>query len=718
MGGGTLRNRQQKKDMNTQRYNPLSKMMILYLLLLFGGGIGIVYGIVKIQWIDGDMWREKGERRVKDIREEPAKRGDIVSSDGKILATTLPECDLYLDLARELVRDEKGNIVKDKKGNPKYTGAILDSNFEKGVKHVSQLLHRANPGKTAKDYEEALRRERSKRHASQCYLVARNIDYATWSHINETEGWGNGVVKTLVDRDGKKYSVTKMKRAHIYGNIAANVIGIRNGERGDSYTGLEGYYDSILRGQAGRYSFRRLTRGLWVKDGGSGYRTEREGESIVTEESMLQERRDGEDIVATIDTRYQDVAESALRESLKRYGGQSGCAILMEVKTGYVLACSNLTIDTVRDDYNEQKDHNIACGDVYEPGSTFKTVVMAAMMSDEKVPFDTAERVGVRAEKRYSANGCVITDGHIRTDTISVKEVLAKSSNTGMCELGWKYYRKRRQELVKQMRAVFPYEILRLDLRTDEPRSSINDLRSDCDFLHYTFGYATQVSAMQVLTFYNALANGGKMVKPLFCKAIGREGRYREIEPVVLREEILPEEGVKVMTEMLENVVERGTGKKAKSSYRIAGKTGTAQWSYGGTRWYNASFAGYFPADDPKYSCLVVVKRVGVNGGDAAAPVFKKIADCVMGMDRSISKSGWPALTDTASYHAPAAKKTTEVKSGTVPDVRGMSIRSAIKTLRSIGLRVRFEGCGKVTRQSPKAGTRVKKGAVVTVALD
>ena len=709
------------------------KMMVLYLLLVLGIGGAMLASTIKTQVIDGEMWREKAKAREELTRIEPARRGTIFSSDGKVLATTVPVCDLCLDLGRWPRKNSRGEQVYEDKDNkkPKMDSFVtLDTSFDEHLLLVSELLHVQYPNKSAEYFKRMIEDEVDSKHPSRCFLVAKKMPYSMWKRIKSIPMFGRCVVEKRSDGDVKSYV-----RAHIYGNMGENVIGLRYAS---GYTGLEGYYDSILRGQDGKHVCRRLTRGTWIpfEDG-----------SLPDEDSTLvQHRKDGKNIVATIDTRYQDIAETALRRSMNQYGGNAGCAILMEVETGYVLACSSLTRDTSTGELREHSWNNVAVSDRYEPGSTFKTVAMTAMLSDKSISLDTAKRVRAGGVKRYSATSGEINDGHgYATDTATLPGVLARSSNVGMCELAWEYYRDRRGDFKKRIEEVFYFNQLNVDLKAAEPKTYVLDVKPDRDFLNLSYGYSATVTPLQLITFYNALANGGKMVKPLFCREM--------LGPVVLKERICCEEVAKQMREMLVGVVEKGTGDNIYNAvYGIGGKTGTSL-NIRNRDIKNSSFVGFFPAAKPRYTCMVLVENTSIAGRHAAAPVFKKIADCVVAFDKEL---GSIRLQDSGRVVRPVATKarrsqleraykilgmpfvltdSTEatewtvfdnskesyqyytLPKGVVPDCSGMTIRDAMSLLHSMGLRVRFTGQGKVVSQMPKARTAVKRGAVITLEL-
>ena len=748
------------KDNNNKDKRINVGMTVLYLVLTLGGGAALFGNLINTQWVHGNEWRERGDRRVADVRPDPARRGNIYSSDGKVLATTVTECDLYLDLYNGIALDDKGRVKHDSRGEEMQTGPIVDSCFTNYLDSACGMLHEAFPYRSAQYYRDRILTERQKERPGRCFLVQRGVPYSVWTRISNLPGWRRGVVRS-VDHESVQHQV----RAHIYGDMAGNVIGFRNDRREGTYTGLEGYYDSVLRGQDGLYNYHRLTMSTWLPDDPNAKgQVERRTDDDQIDTIVLRHRIDGSSIISTIDTRYQDIAENSLRKALHQYRGTAGCAILMEMKTGYVLACANLAIDTSIHDFREVRDRNVTVSDVYEPGSTFKTLLLTAMLSDPAIKIDTAMQVKVGYKDFGGKNG-VIKDDHTLAgrDSLNVREVIEQSSNVGMCELGWKYFGERRDTLRHLVERMFPYGKLNPDLRAPEYNTYINDLHtSKRDFLNFCYGYSTRVTALQLITFYNALGAEGRMVKPLFCRAIVEGDRTTEIKPVVLNPQICSPQTARMMRTMLEGVVEHGTGNNIKNNtYGIAGKTGTAV-DYR-THLYNGSFAGFFPSENPRYTCLVVLKNSPAYGRQAAL-VFKAIADCVVAVDKGLSdggvKSVWPQLQEDSTmaqtrpqltrgnqkeirqlykklkmpyYSADSsstwvfyreANDSTRAQyypftatEGVVPNCIGMTAKDAVAILHSAGYKVRLIGYGKVTSQTPRGGQAAKRGSRIEITL-
>lgn len=731
------------KDNNEEK-KLFRKMFLLYLLLAGVGGCAMLWSTLRTQLVDGDMWRKKAEEYVQKKFSKPARRGTIFSSDGKVLATTVPVCDLCLNLEHKVVKDKFGNPKRDGRGNIMQEGYVTnDSAFRANIIAVCKILHENRPSKSIEYYRSKIEKAYNQPKPPQVMYLERRLPYSQWAAIRALPGWE----KCVLTKTGEG-SVTNLVRAHIYGNLGENTIGLHYT---GGYTGLEGYYDSVLRGQDGLYLCRRLTRGVWLPmDEDDGEQKVMPDEEVLT----VKRRVDGRSIIATIDTRYQDIAENALRKSMEQYGGAYGCAILMEVSTGYVLACCNLTRDT-SGHISEQLWNNIACSHLYEPGSTFKVVSMTSMLNDKSIALDTSKRVRAGGEKNYSATSGTIRDDHgYATDTANLAGVLARSSNIGMCELAWQYYRNRRKDFKEGIQSIFPLGKMNPDLAIKEEKSYIVSVAPDRNFLNLSYGYSTMVTPLQVLTFYNALANDGKMVKPLFCREILDGSHRTDVKPVVLNEHVCSPEIAKQMREMMVGVVNNGTATNIKgTTYGIGGKTGTSYPIVSDHSIRNSSFAGFFPADAPRYTCLVLIEKTSVAGRDAAAPVFKRIADCVVAFDRGLgsvrlqdsgrvarpvaTKAGRKQLetihqylgmpfvmldsTDATAFTVFDAERggyaNYQLPKGKVPDCTGMTIRDAMRLCHSVGLKVRFTGQGKVVSQTPKARTAIAKGRTVSLVL-
>jgi cell division protein FtsI (penicillin-binding protein 3) len=512
--------------------------------------------------------------------------------------------------------------------------------------------------------------------------------------------------------------------------------------------GIEGAFDKELAGRNGIAVKQRLIGGYW----------------IIVEDASSVESKDGNDITTTIDIDLQDVATSALMNQLRKHDAHHGCAVLMEVETGDIKAIANLEQGS---DGGYHETYNYALAESTEPGSTFKLAAIMAALEDGVI--DTGDIVD-------TGNGSVKFYNKIIRDTkeegygkISVRQVFEKSSNVGLSKIIYEHYKDRPKDFVDRLYAMKLNQKLDLQLQGEgEPliRYPGDKLWSGLSLPMMSHGYEVQMTPLQVLTFYNAVANGGKMVKPRFVTSVLRNGTtIKRYDPEVIINSIASRSTIRKVKSMMEGVVEYGTATNLKNAnYKIAGKTGTAQIAKDKRGYrqdarisYQASFAGYFPAENPLYSCIVVVNAPsnGVYYGNiVAGTVFREISDRVYStrfyrdyraenkkdvkpsapeagngyrddidevlrnLDvryRRTSSENWVATRESGDTIRLSPVKLHE---GLVPDVRGMSLRDAVYLLENSGLRVRYNGKGRVLRQSPEHGSRYFEGAVVSLEMN
>jgi Cell division protein FtsI/penicillin-binding protein 2 len=529
-------------------------------------------------------------------------------------------------------------------------------------------------------------------------------------------------------------------------DLASRTIGYLNlGSEGNE-VGVEGGFDKDLAGKNGVAMKQRLTGGDWITV---------EGPNSV-------ESRDGNDVVTTLDLDLQDVASTALLNQLRKNNADHGCAVLMEVSTGNIKAIANLGLQS-DGDYHET--YNYAIGESTEPGSTFKLASLMAAIEDGVI--DTGDIVD-------TGNGSVKYYDKIIKDTkehgiITVKQVFEESSNVGTSKLIYEHYKNNPKDFVNRLYAMRLNKPLDLQIKGEgEPliRYPGDKLWSGLSLPMMSHGYEVQLTPLQILTFYNAVANDGKMMRPLFVSAIMRNGSViRSYEPEVIINSIASRSTIRKAKKMMEGVVEQGTATNLKNpNYKIAGKTGTAQiardkygYRTGSKMSYSASFVGYFPAENPLYSCIVVVNSPsnGVYFGNVVAgTVFKEISDKVYAtrffrdykpenkddikpsapdagngyradinevlknLDvhyRRTADDDWVATRESGDTVSLEAVK---IQQGLVPDVRGMSLRDAMYLLENTGLRVKYIGKGRVLRQSPEHGARYNEGTVVSLEMN
>ena len=667
------------KNNSTGRYRIIIGLMTLLGLYIMGTALRTMLPPQK------EYWEEVSKRFTKANIPEPAARGNLLGCDGQILVGTLPRYRLLMDF----------RVADPDSTSKRRTEEWREEAYRTHFDSLAIGLARIFPDYSVKWFRERLEKGRkSKRFSYRIYP-----GYASYIQYQECLK-----LPILCESSLKSgFHVEEILQRHKpYGPLASRTLGDLYRDSDRAKCGLELSFDSILRGTPGS-SHRTKLRSEWHK-------------------YIDQKPIDGHDLMTTIDINLQDMVDRTLRNKLMEptVNGELGIAVVMEVKTGDIKAIANLT-RAGDGQYYEMK--NNAVSDLMEPGSTFKTVALVSMFNDEKVAIDTSKRVQCGGKKRYSATSGEINAGHgYTTDTANLAGVLALSSNVGMCELAWEYYRNRREDMKKGIEAIFPFGKMHPDLDVIEPNTRVVPLNSDRDFLNLSYGYSATATPLQVVTFYNAIANNGKMVKPLFCREIIEGGRPRPTKPVVLKEHICSEEVAKQMRELLVGVVEHGTGDNVYNTvYGIGGKTGTTQ-GISDKSIKNSSFVGFFPADNPRYTCLVLVERTSIAGRHAAAPVFKKIADCVVAFDEEL---GSIDLQDSGRVMRPVLAKGKrkqlenahkllglpftqadssrftswtvyddargvyddyDVPQGVVPDCKGMTVRDAMALLRAAGL--------------------------------
>ena len=753
--------------------NIVLRLAAVYIFLLLVFVIPIIYKIVEIQVKEGDEWREKAKENSITNRKVQAQRGTIFSSDGKILATSLPVYDVYIDLGTHVQKKPKKKR-KSESDTLEYIPMVPDTIFMPNVEKLSQKLSEMFMDKTPEEYNSYLMAEWDK--GNRNTLIHRNISFTQLEKM-KTFPILCRPIKVEKPKDGdttdKKNIVKKEKprfrravivrerniRINPHKNLARHTIGfeIKHTVKVDkdgkittkdssSFNGLDGFYNSYLCGQQGERLERRLNKDIWIP----------------VNDTDQKRAINGQDIVATIDTRLQDLAESSLRRCLIENDADYGCVVLMEVETGYVRAISNLTlIDSARG-YKEIR--NIACTDLYEPGSTYKTITAMVLIDNNKCDTSYIVPTGVKKFNPKNKDSEIHDVKDFSYGNISMKRSFEVSSNVGTCQPVWEFYNNNRNEFVNGIKRILPYQRLNLDLDVGgEPIPRIEtDMNPDRNFLNLAYGYSSNITALQLLTFYNAIANNGTMMKPLFCSEI-KEGdkTIKKIEPEVIKEEICSNRTLKIIQSMLEGVVENGSGRRlSKTPYGIAGKTGTSQINYmhkGNEHMtYRASFAGYFPTDNPKYSCIVVItnpKKNKQHGGEIAAPVFKDLADRVcgtileleidiptnknkqkpfitkgykketkesfeiLGIDNIYEDNNTAFIAGAVDTNDNVVYRKYNLPSGVVPNCKGMTIKDALYMLEKMGFRVSFDGRGKVISQSLKAGTPYKKGTRLHLKL-
>lgn len=674
--------------------------------------------ILILQFVQRGKWSDMSEKFVYKTAEVPANRGDILTNDGRLLASSVPYYTIYMDT--------------------RSTG-MSGSTWSNGINGLSAGLARLVGERSAAGWKSAITEARRK--GDRYFLIKRKVDYATLKQLKALPIFREGQYK------GGMVAQVENKRILPNSDMAARTIGYLNLGNEGNEVGVEGAFDKDLAGKNGVAVKQRLTGGEWITVDGPN-----------SVESM-----DGNDVVTTLDIDLQDVATSALLKQLLRNNADHGCAVLMEVETGDIKAIANLELGK---NGNYYETYNYAVGESTEPGSTFKLPVLMAALEDGVIDTGDIVDTGTGTVKFY--NKIIKDTKEGGNGKISVTEVFEKSSNVGTSKLIYEHYKDNPKDFVNRLYAMKLNEKLDIQLKgegTPLIRYPGDKLWSGLSLPMMSHGYEVQMTPLQLLTFYNAVANDGRMMRPRFVTAILRNGSViKSFQTEIIINSIASRSTIKKARRMMEGVVRNGTAMNLKNAnYNIAGKTGTAQiakdkfgYRQNARISYQASFVGYFPAENPLYSCIVVVNAPsnGVYYGNlVAGTVFKEISDKVYATsffsdyksDREEIKLNAPeagngfrddidevlrnlkvryrrtADNDWVSTHENGDTirlAGVKVEEGVVPDVRGMSLRDAIYLLENSGLRVRYSGKGRVRRQSPEHGARSFEGTTVSLEMN
>ncbi len=644
--------------------------------VLFIVAAAVVFRLSKIQFIDGDHYRAIAAQKTTKNIPIKANRGNIYASDGSLLATSVSRYDIRFDAV-----------------------TVSGANFEKLMPELARAMGDYF-GKSSSYYQKILQTARSNERRYQ--ILARDLNYTDYLAVKKMPLLNLGPYK------GGLIVVQKPTRERPLGKIAERLVGHNTTADTMKYTvGLEAAFDSFLRGQDGHRLKQKIAKGQWKP---------------VSDENEL-EPRDGFDVVTTIDINIQDIAHHSLLSQLEYYEAEHGTVVVMEVGTGAVRALANLG-RTAKGTYYEKL--NYAVGESHEPGSTFKTIAFAAALEDRAI--DTAQIVDTRlGSKAFYGRMITDTKGHGK---ISAARALEVSSNIGLASLIDEAYSQEPQRWLDYFKQWRLDTVLGLPIsgegRPEIPRPgdrkwSKNALPS------MAYGYNLRMTPLQILTFYNALANDGTMVKPRFVdRIIGDNKVIHEYHPEVIHPKIMSDKTLAQVRDVLEHIVTRGTGRALYSEYfSIAGKTGTARTEYWMEDWednrrYISSFAGYFPADQPKYSCIVVIHKPstkkGYYGADVTGPVFKRIAQKIYTDSplRDTIQLPIQPLTELVNQQAELERVVAQAHKG-VPDVRGWALMDAIAVLENLGLSVEVRGRGTIVKQSPQPGAAMGQTQKVTL---
>ena len=662
-----------KKNIITRLY------IVSFFMLVFASSI--IFKLIDIQFTNGDYYRELSENRVFKNIEIPANRGNIYSEKGRLLATSVPKYDIRFDAL-----------------------APTENNFNEYVEELSIKLGE-NFNKPSEYYIKTLTNARINK--NRYLLIARNLGYLEYMKIKNFPLFRLGSFK------GGIITEQYTKRDYPIGGVAQRTVGY---ERYDDFgnvtrPGIDGAFGpKYLKGENGSRLSQKIGKGQWKP----------------VEDFNQKEPRDGYDIYTTINIEIQDVAHFALLEQLEYYEADHGSVIVMETSTGEIRAISNLG-RTSEGKYYEKL--NYAIGESHEPGSTFKLMAMVAALEDKVV--DTSDVIDTR-------NGVLSFYGRKVRDSkkggygkISVAKAFEVSSNTGLVQIVNNGYEKNPEKFIDRIFSMGLNNQLDLELIGEgKPIFTHPSDKKNWDGLDLpwmAFGYGISLTPLQTLTFYNAIANNGKMVKPRFLKEVRSFDNVIEtFDTQIINSSICSKETINKVKQMMINVVEKKHGTAHNiydKNFSMAGKTGTCQTEY----WKNAnlyisSFAGYFPAEDPKYSCIVVIhkpnKTKGYYGNVVAAPVFKKIAQKIYSETPVVQEQKFlneinilkEDGNDTNPYYM-------SLNSSIMPDLSKMELMDAIALLENFGMKVIIQGKGKKINQSIKKGKRIKKDQKIILRL-
>ena len=649
-------------------------------LVLFAGAV--LFKLVSIQVVDGEKYMALAETRTTRIFTIAPNRGNLYSDDGSLLATSVSKYTIRFDAV-----------------------TVSDADFKENIKPLSDSLATLF-GKTSSHYQQLLRK--AKQNKNRYALIARNLDYSDYMAVKGFPLLKKGPFK------GGLIIEQKTKREHPLGKIAERSVGYErvdeNGYR--TRVGMEGAFSEYLSGVAGNREKQKISKNQWKPIGNNN----------------IIEPKDGFDVYSTIDINIQDIAHHALLKQLELYKADHGTVIVMETKTGEVKAISNLG-QTTDGKYYERL--NYAIGESHEPGSTFKLVNLIAALEDKVI--DTSSIVDTENGTWKIYNHRVKDSKRGGYGKISVANAFEVSSNTAFAKIIHNGYKEDPEKYVNRLMSMGIHKELGLPVKGE----GIPVLRypgdkgwSGLSLAQMAYGYEVAMTPLQTLAFYNAIANDGEMVKPRLLKEVKEWNKtIKKFDKQVLNPAICSHETVKKVQQILKNVVEKkhGTGHKMYSpNFSMAGKTGTTQTNYVSKDKdkyeYISSFAGYFPADNPKYSCIVVIhkpnKSVGYYGADVSGPVFKSVAqkvyatspmvdeiDMLNGFDANLEKAFQGYFTDSQKVYSK------------IPNLYGMSGMDAVAILENLGIEVEVKGNGKVYRQSISKGTDIKKVKKIVLEL-
>ncbi|MGK0252970.1 MAG: cell division protein FtsI (penicillin-binding protein 3) [Mariniflexile sp.] len=651
---------------------------------MFIFGLAVMFKLFNIQFVQGDKYRAMASERVIKNVVIPANRGNVYSVKGNLLATSIPKYDIRFD-------------------------AMTPTNktFEKYVKPLSDSLSKYS-GKPSNYYQNEIRKARE--HHNRYYLIARNVGYSHYIRLRSFPLLKLGAFK------GGLIVEQTTKREHPMGGIAQRSIGYERFDENGNVTraGIDGAFGvKYLRGTDGQRKKQQIGKGQWKP----------------LNDANEIDPKNGYDVYTTIDVNIQDIAHHALLEQLEKYKADHGCVVVMETKTGEIRAISNLGRNS--DGYYYER-LNYAVGESHESGSTFKLMAVTAALEDRVI--DTSDVVDTEKGIIWFYGKPVRDSHHGGFGKITVAKAFEVSSNTGIVRAIDKAYRKTPSKFVDRLYDMNLNDALDLPI-IGEPKPIIPDPRikngrwSGIALQWMAYGYGVSFTPLQTLTFYNAIANDGEMVKPQFLREVKEfDHVVVPFEKEVINKQICSKETISKVQQLLKNVVEKkhGTGHSLYSkNFSMAGKTGTCQKDYAQKDKINyiSSFAGYFPAENPKYSCIVVIhepdKSVGYYGADVSGPVFKKIAQKIF--------TDTPIVDEVKSLNVRMASvekeyesfyNTSQTYKTIMPNLVGLPAMDALALLENmqVKVKVKLEGNGIVKKQSIEQNIKLKNNQIIVLS--
>jgi len=688
-------------------------------------GVFIISKAFYIQRFQGSYWKSMSDSLHQRIEPLDAERGTIYSEDGQMLSTSIPTFDIYMDMEADGLREKNGK------------------RFRENIDSFSIALANYFGDRSATEYKRDLQQAYKK--SDRYFLIRKKLSFEDYKAFREfpLARLGRNKSGVIVEVDSKRLTPFQL--------LANRTVGLSrdyfasNGKIKKMNVGLEKSYDSFLTGQKGQRLVRFIAGGVAVPV--EGYKVEPEN---------------GKDVVTTLDVNIQDITESALMKMMLQSESQYGTAIVMETRTGKIKAIANLGRQK---DGSYWEDDNYALR-VTEPGSTIKLLTLLSVL--EKGTSSLTDLVEVGSEGQMQVGPRNVNDAErAPKPVLTVEECFAHSSNVGMSKVAYKAFASNPKEFKEYIHRYHLDIPSAIDLK-DAPKPRLASLDNKhgglMNMITMSFGYAIQVSPLNTLTLYNAIANNGKMVRPYLVNSISVDGNeIKPFPPTVLEENICKPEVVKAAQQCMRAVVEIGTGKPAFKDmpFAVAGKTGTAHVADGNIKYYDgvyqATFVGYFPAEQPQYTCIVVIRTKPHAflhyGGQVAAPVFREIATKLYAM--YVEKNNAPnyvTVKDSSGYfyagytkdirnvfskldvnyndsasqnnwsrvyaeNARPVVKGNNVQGKLMPNVKGMGLKDALYLLENIGVKVVVKGRGKIINQSIPAGTPLTKGFTVLVQL-